>query len=120
MPGAEHLRGATLVCEDYRTRQGATEHDLCEVCRGRFMERSEARLLDRSQYLAARTYGYTTTDEHEHGAGAHWVCAPCFDALHVSYGWRAPPPGRRERVDEVVDWVGEKVLRWVFWHVPPH
>lgn len=98
------LREATLTYTKVRTDSDDRHTRRCEFCG------------------EALTYGYATTDdEHDPGADAVWVCGPCFDALRDSYGWRnAPRTTRADKIDAVVDWVGAKVLRWIFWHVPPH
>lgn len=36
--------------------------------------------------------GYTTTDEHEHGADYHWICMLCFDDFAERFQWRLLPP----------------------------
>ena len=41
----------------------------------------------------ARTHGYTTTDDHERGAGYYWICEDCFADFADRFGWqvaRAP------------------------------
>jgi hypothetical protein len=37
--------------------------------------------------------GYTTTAEHTHGAGYHWICKPCFDDFAERFRWRVLPSG---------------------------
>jgi hypothetical protein len=60
--------------------------------------------------------GYATTAEHEHGADAHWICAVCYDELREAFGW-STPPGRFDKVNQVVDTIGAALVRWLSWHV---
>jgi hypothetical protein len=40
----------------------------------------------------ALTEGYTTTAEHEHGDGYHWICPSCFNDFAERFEWRVVEP----------------------------
>ncbi len=81
-----YLRGAALELRDYERRSDSWEHDHCEFCQRKFMTAG-------SGDPGARTHGYTTTDDHERGAGYYWICEDCFADFADRFGWqvaRAP------------------------------
>jgi hypothetical protein len=61
-------------------RSASSDHDHCEFCSVKFMDRE-------SSTEPALTEEYTTTTEHVHGAGYHWVCVECATDFAEGFGW---------------------------------
>jgi hypothetical protein len=83
-----YLREASLTWERYRAWSETWDHDHCAFCWATFMDAERA--AGRSDILVE---GYTTTAEHTHGAGYHWICKPCFDDFAERFRWRVLPSG---------------------------
>ncbi len=68
---------------------GDREHDHCEFCWATFMDstHSEAHRRPATDHPETLTEGWTTTDDHPHGAGYHWVCPRCVEDFAEEYGW---------------------------------
>jgi hypothetical protein len=59
------------------------DHDHCSFCWATFMEAD-----DPNAPPDALAEGYTTTVEHQHGDGYHWVCPACFSDFAERFEWR--------------------------------
>ncbi len=80
----EYLKGATLQWRRWKCPSPEWEHDHCACCWAKFSE------LDGPDI---QHQGYTTTSQHEHGAGYYWVCERCFADLRDEMQWRLIPKG---------------------------
>ena len=76
-----YLEGAALELRDYEAYSETWEHDHCAFCQRKFLPASVGD-------PGARSRGYTTTAEHERGAGYYWVCEECFADFAERFGWR--------------------------------
>jgi hypothetical protein len=74
--------GTVLIRTHYRQPSATWDHDHCEFCWARFMER------DPGWAEPVLTEGYTTTAEHPHGAESHWVCPECAADFAEELEWR--------------------------------
>ena len=70
---AQHSKGAVLYRRKYTRRSEPSDHDHCEACTAKFMERSSADALKE---------GYATADNYR------WICDECFHDLKDEMGWR--------------------------------
>jgi hypothetical protein len=75
-----YLQGARLVHRTYEPYSESWEHDHCAFCQ-RKLAAADAGI---PSTLAG---GYTTTAEHEQGAGYHWVCDECFADFAERFEW---------------------------------
>lgn len=92
-----YLRGAALVWMSYRASSETWEHDHCVFCWAKFMDPNTSPAARRfiEEHPEVLIEGYTTTGEHEHGAGYHWICEQCHDDFADLFEWRdlqTPPP----------------------------
>ena len=79
-----YLQRAKLVHRRYEPSSESWEHDHCAFCQRKF----SATEAEGPDTLAS---GYTTTAEHEQGAGYHWVCETCFADFADRFGWETVP-----------------------------
>lgn len=63
------------------------DHDHCAFCWTTFMEAG-----DPHAKADTLTEGYTTTAEHPHGDGYHWICPTCFRDFAERFEWRLVAP----------------------------
>jgi len=70
---AKHTRGAILYFRKYSRHSDKWDHDHCEGCWAKFMERSAPDAL---------VEGYVTED------GRRWVCSECFRDLKDVMDWQ--------------------------------
>jgi hypothetical protein len=82
--------GTRLVFTRYRAWSEQWEHDHCEFCSAKFMDPNYSEVHRRfiSEHDDVLTEGYATADEHERGAGYHWVCPPCTSDFAEEFRWR--------------------------------
>ena len=71
-----YLRDAVLVWKEYTAPGETWEHDHCEFCWTKFMEKGP---LDNEAQIERA--GYTTEDER------HWICRRCFDDFRAMFQW---------------------------------
>lgn len=84
-----YLQGATLHWAAWHRPASNPnwDHDHCSFCWARFIEAGDPNLA-----ADDLTEGYTTTADHEHGDGYHWVCQPCFRDFVERFQWRVVEP----------------------------
>jgi hypothetical protein len=67
-----YLKGKTLLKRKYRCPRPDWDHDHCEFCWAKFMEKAGADVLQD---------GYVTEDNQ------HWICAQCFADFRNLFQW---------------------------------
>ena len=67
------LKGATLQFKTYLKYRENWDHDHCEFCQAKFMEKENPNTLHK---------GYTTLDDY------YWICPQCFDDFKVMFEWK--------------------------------
>lgn len=65
-----YLKGAVLKWAAYKPSRDEGDHDHCEFCARKFMDR-EGELRE----------GYVTLD------GRHWICKSCTDDFKIQFEW---------------------------------
>jgi hypothetical protein len=65
-----YLSGKRLVFRAYQSSNPHSDHDHCEFCGKKFMQRADC--LEE---------GYSTED------GYRWICANCFGDFQGEFGW---------------------------------
>lgn len=68
-----YLKGVTLTWRSYAPASPKNDHDHCEFCWTKFMEKPMPETLQA---------GYSTPDRER------WVCKTCFDDFVDLFGWR--------------------------------
>jgi hypothetical protein len=82
-----HLAGAELAWRTYRPRnRTCLDPDHYAFCGATFATAEQAAQL--SEETPVLGEGYTTTASHRDGAGYHWICAGCYEALNDEFEWR--------------------------------
>jgi hypothetical protein len=67
-----YLKSATLTWQSYRPANPSNDHDHCEFCQTKFMEREPGTLHE----------GYATPDRHR------WVCKTCVEDFAGLFSWK--------------------------------
>jgi hypothetical protein len=67
-----YLSGAILSLQKYTKQSSTWEHDHCEFCGVKFMEKEQKDV---------QTEGYVSND------GYRWVCKTCFEDFKSEYNW---------------------------------
>jgi hypothetical protein len=65
-----YLKGAVLKWAAYKPLHEGWDHDHCEFCNRKFMDREEE-----------LREGYVTLD------GRHWVCKGCAEDFRIQFEW---------------------------------
>ena len=73
LQGQDWLREELLRFQSYRPPREGSEHDHCEFCWAKFMERDDPKI---------HREGYTTGD------GYYWVCRRCFEDFRDLFEWK--------------------------------
>jgi hypothetical protein len=79
-----YLKGATLQWQRWQRPGADWDHDHCACCWAKFAKWDGPEVQHQ---------GYTTTSQHVHGAGYHWVCEQCFADLKDDMQWHLVPSG---------------------------
>ncbi len=66
-----YLKGVTLKYKKYSKYREGWEHDHCEFCQTKFMEKGSDALHE----------GYTKKDNY------HWICPQCFNDYKDQFKW---------------------------------
>jgi hypothetical protein len=69
-----YMKGATLSWRTWERPSETWDHDHCQFCGAKFMERAGPDI---------ELAGYMTEDEHE-----RWVCKQCFEDFREMFEWR--------------------------------
>ena len=72
----EYLKGVTLQWRVYKECAPHWDHDHCEFCWAKFMDRDLADVLRE---------GYVTVD------GGRWICKKCYDDFKEMFDWKVQP-----------------------------
>jgi len=69
----KYLKGVVLRKRKYKQSSPSWDHDHCEFCFGKFMEKKGKDILNE---------GYVTQD------GKRWICRDCFEDFKESFEWK--------------------------------
>ncbi len=67
-----YLKGVSLTFKTYSKYREGWDHDHCEFCQAKFMEKNSDALHE----------GYTTKDDY------YWVCTNCFEDFNEMLEWK--------------------------------